>query len=99
MDDVERVLAALAADLNVRQLAPDIEVLVDRRWHGLLRAQGLMAYNLWTDVFEPVRKRWPWSRRWRAVQSPESAASKIGWFLTNRPDLPPDERPSGWRRS
>lgn len=34
----------------------------------------------------------PWTRRWRARQSPEDAARKIECFLTNRPDLPATER-------
>lgn len=95
MDVVGRSLAAAAAELNERRIAPEIDVLVDTRWGGPFRIQGLCAYNLWTDVFEPVRKRWPFTRRWTAVQSAEDAASKIEWFLTKRPDLPPEERPTG----
>ncbi|HEY0169177.1 MAG TPA: hypothetical protein VGB75_19205 [Jatrophihabitans sp.] len=88
-DDLERELAAAAAALNERHQATGIEVLVERRWRGVLRAHGLCAYDLWTDVFEPVRQRWAWSRRWRCCQAPEDAARKIDWFLTHRPDLPP----------
>lgn len=98
MDDVDRLLAAAAAELNERRIAPEIDVLVDTRWRGLFRTHGLCAHNLWTDVFEPVRKRWPFMQRWKPVQTPEDAASNIEWFLTNRPDLPPEERPTGWTR-
>jgi hypothetical protein len=100
VDSVDRLLEVAAADLNARRFAPNIVVHVHTRlWRGpLLLKQGLGAYNDWTDVFEPVRWRWPLSRQWRPIQSPQDAARKIEWFLTNRPDLPPDERPTGWTR-
>ena len=98
MDDVDGWLAAAAADLNVRRIAPEIEVLVDIRWHGLYRYQGLCAYNLWTDVFEPVRRRWPWARTWKLLQSPDQAARNIEWFLVERPDLAADQRPADGER-
>lgn len=88
MDDIEQLLATAAADLNDRRLSADLEVLVEKRWSGPFRAQGLCAYNLWTDVFEPVRRRLPWTKRWALVQPPEDAARKIEWFLVHRPDWP-----------
>jgi hypothetical protein len=96
MEDVGRLLGVAAADLNERGIAPDLEVLVETRlWRGLFLTQGLLAYNLWTDVFEPVQRRWLLSRRWKAIQSPDDAAGKIEWFLNHRPDLMPDERRPG----
>jgi len=93
MEDVGRLLALAAADLNERGIAPDLEAFAETRfWQGPFLSQGLGAYNNWTDVFEPVRRRWPLSHRWRPIQSPEEAVTKIEWFLTNRPDLPPEER-------
>lgn len=68
VDDVERLLTSAAADLNARGLASEIEVLVDSRRRDPFRLQGLCAYNPWTDVFEPVRRRWPWHGRWTSVQ-------------------------------
>ena len=68
---------------------------VETRWRGLLRVQGLCIWDYWTDVFEPVRQRWPWTQTWRTRQLPNEAASKIDWFFANRPDLPSNERPPG----
>lgn len=93
MDELERRLREVAAVLNGRALAPDIEVLVETRWQGPFRTQGLCAYNLSTDVFEPVRRRSPWATRWEPRQSPEQAALNIECFLAHRPDLSEAERP------
>lgn len=92
MDEVERRLHDAAAALNGRARACDVQVLVDTRWQGRFRAQGLCAYELGTDVFEPVRRRWPWARRWELRQSPEQAAVHLEWFLTHRPDLSQAQR-------
>jgi hypothetical protein len=53
----------------------------------LVVSEGLEATNLWTEVFEPVRRRWWLGRRWREVQPLQQAASRVGAFLRDRPDL------------
>lgn len=50
-------------------------------------SEGLEAANNWTVVFEPVRQRRRPCRRWREVQPIQQAASRIGEFLHDRPDL------------
>ena len=89
-DTVDHELLSAAKILNGRYKASTgIGVRVERRWSGPVRVQGLCAWDQWTDVFEPVRHRAPWSRRWRMRQAPADAAEKMEWFFANRPDLPP----------
>jgi hypothetical protein len=49
--------------------------------------EGLWVGDNWTDVFEPIRKHRPFSRVWTEVQSVHGAASNIGQFVRERPDL------------
>ena len=51
------------------------------------RTDGLQSLDNWTDVFEPVRQRRLFGRRWAEIQSAQEAASKIGTFMRERPDL------------
>jgi len=47
--------------------------------------EGLEVADNWTDLKEPVR--WRWSREWHELQPVQTAASKVGAFLRERPDL------------
>jgi hypothetical protein len=49
--------------------------------------EGIDFSNLWTDGFEPVRRRRFFARRWTEIQSVAHAASNVGKFITQRPDL------------
>ena len=49
--------------------------------------EGLRAADNWTDVFEPVRRRRFFGRRWTEIQPVQQAAAKIGRFIRDRPDL------------
>jgi hypothetical protein len=51
--------------------------------------EGLETVDNWTDVFEPVRQRRLLGRTWTECQPVQQAASKIGTFLRERPDLRP----------
>ena len=62
-----------------------------RRRHSLLWVtEGLEVVDNWTDVFEPVRRRWWWVPRrvvgWTEIQPVAEAASHVGSFLRERPD-------------
>src|SRR5947209_20500645 len=51
--------------------------------------EGLEAVDNWTEVFEPVRRRRLLRRwRWTEIQPVAEAASKVGRFIRDRPDLP-----------
>jgi hypothetical protein len=52
------------------------------------RTEGIQVVDNWTQIFEPVRTRALFGGRWREVQSLQEAASKVGWFLRERPDVP-----------
>ncbi len=54
---------------------------------SLTVTEGLYFGNLWTDGFEPVRVRRFFTRRWREIQPVAEAASKVGEFIRQRPDL------------
>lgn len=78
-----------AARLNERATGTTLEVKAARR-RSLRRwrvVEGLAVVDNWTDVFEPVRERRPFMSSWREVQPLEEAASKVGWFLRERPDI------------
>jgi hypothetical protein len=49
--------------------------------------EGIEVMDNWTDVFEPVRRRRLMSDKWEEVQPVQQAASNIGSFLRDRPDL------------
>ena len=49
--------------------------------------EGFAIEDTWTDVFEPVRKRPLLSGRWDEVQPVQLAASNVGRFMRERPDL------------
>jgi hypothetical protein len=60
------------------------------RRRSLLRrsvTEGLEAVDKWTDLFEPVRRRRMFGRVWRELQPVQQAASHVGSFLRERPDL------------
>jgi hypothetical protein len=82
-------LAVVAASLAVRDPDGRLTVDAERRLRGLYVVEGLTATNNWTDFFEPIRRRWLWSRRWRHLQSVEEAAAHVERFLQRRPDLGP----------
>jgi hypothetical protein len=80
-------LAFVAASLVVTDPDERLTVEAERRLRGLYVVEGLAATNDWTDMFEPVRRRWLWSRRWHHLQSVDEAAACVEWFLKRRPDL------------
>jgi hypothetical protein len=85
-DDLRRLEDAAARLRNLNS-DPSLAVAVDRRWRGPFIVEGLGVSNLWTDVFEPVRRRLLGSGRWRALQPLDQAELAVQWFLTERPDL------------
>jgi hypothetical protein len=66
-----------------------LEVRAARR-RSLLQwrvTEGIEVTDKWTDVFEPVRRRRLVSSKWQAIQPVQQAASNVGSFLRDRPDL------------
>lgn len=49
--------------------------------------EGIEVVDNWTDVFEPVRRRRLMSSKWQEIQPVQQAASNVGSFLRDRPDL------------
>ena len=80
-------LYEVAGRLTQSERAGDLTVEARRRRHGLVVTEGLWTGDKWTDVFEPVRRRGIFKRSWHELQSVPEAASKIGRFLDERPDL------------
>ncbi len=79
----------VAERLNRRVGDSTLEVRPVRR-RSFLRwtvTEGIAVIDNWTDVFEPVRRRRIMRREWEGVQPLQEAASKIGTFLRDRPDL------------
>jgi hypothetical protein len=85
-DLVWDALVTTAERLN-RSAIDTVEVSAFRR--GLFRVtEGLNVGDLWVYVPpEPVRWRWRFSRHWHEAQPIQDAASKMGAFMRERPDL------------
>ena len=49
--------------------------------------EGIEVVDNWTAVWEPVRWRRLLGTEWHPMESVSTAASNIGWFLRNRPDI------------
>jgi hypothetical protein len=77
----------VAERLTARYCEADTLRVFARRYRRLtVVVEGLLVWDKWTDVFEPVRKRRIFSNRWTEIQPVNEAASKIGAFLQERPD-------------
>jgi len=79
----------VADRMNRRYPDSSLSVRPRRRWR-LLRwevVDQLEAGDNWTFVVEPVRKRRPFGGPWKDIQPVAEAASKIGKFIRERPDL------------
>jgi hypothetical protein len=50
-------------------------------------AEGLSVEDDCTDVFEPVRQRRLFGNAWTEVQSVQDAASHVGSFMREHPNL------------
>lgn len=88
-DLVWAALFDVADRLNRRVSGSTLEVRAARR-RSFLRwtvVEGLEVTDNWTDVFEPVRTRRLLQSEWTEVQPVQQAASKVGAFLRERPDL------------
>ena len=78
----------VAERMSARYCADDTLKVSAARRNGLLSVtEGIEVADNWTDVFEPVRKRRRFTTRWTPIQSVQEAASQIGQFLRERPDL------------
>ncbi|HEY3560337.1 MAG TPA: hypothetical protein VGL05_22875 [Kribbella sp.] len=73
---------------RLRDLNPDSRLLIEieSRRRGPFVVQGIVVSDLWTDVFEPFRRRVVFGRRWQLRQTVADVERSIAWFLTNRPD-------------
>ena len=82
-------LYTVAKRLNRSGRAGELEVRALRRrsWRRWEVVEGLWVGDNWPDVFEPVRCRRILGHRWQDLQPVQQAASKIGTFLRERPDL------------
>ncbi len=88
-DLIWAALYDVADRLNRRTSGSTLEVRAARR-RSLLRwtvVEGLEVIDNWTDVFEPVRSRRLLGTAWTEIQPVQQAASKVGAFLRERPDL------------
>lgn len=82
-------MVTVAERMNDRYPDPTLIIRASRR-RSLLRwsvVEGLEVADKWTDVYEPVRKRRMLVGPWEQVQPVQQAASKIGGFMRERPDL------------
>lgn len=82
-------IVTVAERLNARAVAQGLAVASARRrsWRQVEVVEGLHCGDRWTDVFEPVRSRRMLGARWQEIQPVPEAASKIGTFMRERPDL------------
>lgn len=87
MDDDQRALNEAVGRLRKLAAGSGLTVSVERRRRGPFVVDGLKVDDLWTEVFEPVRRRLFWSRRWTVRQTVAEAESAVQRFLTDRPDL------------
>jgi hypothetical protein len=77
-----------AERLDVRYCEHDtLTVRAFRHRHLTGVVEGLQVSDKWTDYLEPVRKQRVLSQTWRELQPVQDAASKIGEFFRERPDL------------
>lgn len=83
----EARLEGVAARLRANNVFPDLDISVERRLHGVFVLAGLAVTGWSVDVFEPVQRRWLWSRRWHLLQSVSEAEHGVQSFLLKRPDL------------
>jgi hypothetical protein len=82
-------ICTVAERVNDRYSASGLHVIATRRrslWRWVV-VEGLSIWDEYTDVFEPVRSRRPFTVAWIEIQSVASAASHVGAFLRDRPDL------------
>jgi hypothetical protein len=79
-----------ARRLNDEQAGSEFTVttLRCRRLNWWTVSEGLHLGNLWTDVFEDVRKRRFFSDDWQDVQSLESAEAHIREFIRRLSEPP-----------
>lgn len=88
MDDDEtwRALQDAAARLNA--LTTDtLQVRAARRSFLGVTTEGLEVTDLWTDVWEPVRRIDRFGGSWDQFNSVDQAEEHIRHFLSERPDL------------
>lgn len=83
---VEQAVERLRSEVG----SPDVAILPSRQWaRAIFEEEGvaLIIDQVNTEVFEVMRRRPLWSRRWRSVQSPQRVVENLLWFMRNRPDL------------
>lgn len=77
----------VAERLTARYCEADtLRVYAQRYRHMTFVVEGLLVWDKWTDVFEPVRKRRVFTNKWTELQPVNEAASKLAAFLRERPD-------------
>lgn len=72
---------------RVEGSTPEVEPVRRRSLLYWTVTEGIAVRDNWTDVFEPVRRRRIFGKKWKDVQPVQEAASKVGGFLRERPDL------------
>lgn len=77
----------VAAQLCAKNVDPDLDICLERRWRGMFVVEGLGVKDGCVDVFKPVQKCWLRSHRWRLLQSLSPAEHGVRSFLLDRPDL------------
>jgi hypothetical protein len=86
-DQTWAAMVNVAERMSSRYCKTDtLKVYATRRRRLLTVIEGLAAADCWTDVFEPVRERRVFLRRWTELQTVKEAAANIGGFLRERPD-------------
>jgi len=77
----------VAERLTARHCEADtLRVFAQRYRRMTFVVEGLLVWDMWTDVFEPVRKRRVFTNKWTEIQPINEAASKLEAFLRERPD-------------
>ena len=85
-------MSAVAQQLSNQYCKSDtLEVTALHRATGLITlSEGLAVCDNWTDVFEVVRWRRLFSKRWNHVQTVEQAAERVlRHFFASAPTSPP----------
>jgi hypothetical protein len=82
-------ICEVADRLNRRVSDSTLEVRAVRRRSSLqwTVTEGIEVVDNWTELFEPVRRRRLMPSTWEEIQPVQQAASNVGSFLRDRPDL------------
>lgn len=80
-------LEELRDRLASRSAAGDFDIRIEKRLHRGRITEGIAMWNLWVDIFEPVRAWSVIQGRWEWIQDLDEVERNFVDFMKNRPDL------------